>query len=238
MTPMRAASSTRLGPLVAGLAGLAWFWFELEPQRYGFEDTDNPAIGLKFIATHPQAWQLGGLALVIAAIALVVTVITTRDRLDAATGDQRSVGDRTLMVLGLFAAFLLLGQAITRLAGGPVAYVQGLDQQWGETAYLVTQFVGVQLFAVGGMAMLSLWIAGVAWLGARRGVVSRPVALLAIVPAVRLVAILQVIGFQPDGLWFVYMLALPGSFVWLLALAASEPRSSGAQQLSPAPAGL
>lgn len=229
-------ASVRLGPLVAGLAGLAWFWFELEPQRYGFEDTDNPATGLKFIAAHPHAWQLAGLALVVAAIALVATVVATRDRLEAAAAGERGVGDRTVAVLGVLAAFLLLGHGLTRLAGGPVAYVQGLDQHWGETAYLVTQFIGVQLFAVGGVAMLSVWIVSVAWLGARRGVISRAVALLAVLPALRLLSILQFAGFLPDGLWFLYMAGLPGAFVWLLALAGSGPRSEPVAQPAPAPA--
>ncbi|MES1239246.1 MAG: hypothetical protein ABUL57_00125, partial [Chloroflexota bacterium] len=128
---MALRSSARLAPLVAGLAGLAWFWFELAPQRAGFEDTDNPATGLRFLAAHPDAWRFAGIALAIAAIALAATVISVRERLDAAAPHEQGIGARLIPVLGMFAALLLLGQAITRLAGGPVVYVQGLDQRWG-----------------------------------------------------------------------------------------------------------
>jgi hypothetical protein len=213
--------AARLAPLVAGLAGLAWFWFELAPQRAGFEDTDNPATGLAFITAHPGAWVAAGLALAICSIALVATVITLRDRLEAVPRPDRSgVAIRTVSTLGLFAAFMLLGQAVTRLAGGPVAYVAGLDQAWGETAYLVTQFVGVQLFGVGGMALLAVWALGAAWLGVRRGVMPGPLAALALVPGFRLAAIVGLLGILPDGLWLLYMASIPGAFVWLVLLGA------------------
>jgi hypothetical protein len=239
---VRSSTAARLAPLVAGLAGLAWFWFELTPQQAGFEDTDNPATGLQFIAAFPGAWVSAGLALAIAAIALVATVVAVRDRLESAPEPNGiGVAVRTVSTLGLFAAFMLLGQAVTRLAGGPVAYVQGLDQEWGEAAYLVTQFVGIQLFGVGGMALFALWAVGVSWLGARRGVIPRPVAILALVPGFRLVAILALLGILPviDGLWLVYMASIPGAFLWLVLLGAwpaATPRS--AAQAAAAPAGL
>jgi hypothetical protein len=212
-------SAARLGPLVAGLAGFAWFWFELAPQRAGFEDTDNPATGLRFLAAHPGAWVAAGLALAIFGFALVATVHAIRDRLESASdtaGD--GVAIRTVSSVGLFAAFMLLAQAATRLAGGPVAYVQSLDQGWGETAYLVTQFVGAQLFGVGGLALLGLWALGIAWLGARRGVVAWPVAALALVPGFRVIAVLALLGLLPDGLWLLFMASIPGAFVWLVLL--------------------
>lgn len=213
--------AARLGPLVAGLAGLAWFWFELAPQRAGFEDTDNPATGLQFIAAFPGAWVAAGLALAVAALGLVATVIAVRDRLEAADAHRGSgVAVRTASVLGLFAALMLLGQASTRLAGGPVAYVAGLDQGWGETAYLVTQFVGIQLFGAGGLALLGGWILAVAWLGARRGVVPMPLAVLALLPGLRALSIPGVLDFLPQGLWLVFMAAIPASFAWLVALGA------------------
>lgn len=220
----------RLAPLVAGLAGLAWFWFELTPQRAGFEDTDNPATGLDFLAAFPGAWVSAGLALAIAAFALMATVIALRDRLESVPSPSGpSVAVRVVSTIGLFAAFMLLGQAVTRLAGGPVAYVAGLDQGWGETAYLVTQFVGIQLFGVGGMALLALWAVGVSWLGVRRGVMPRPVAILAVVPGFRLVAILALLGILPviDGLWLLYMASIPGAFMWLLLLGAWPRMTTG-----------
>jgi hypothetical protein len=217
---MRVSAPDRLAPLVAGLAGLAWFWFEVAPQRAGFEDTDNPATGLAFIAADKLAWPLGGLSLAILAFALIVLVIALRDRLEAAVPDDPGRAVRAVTVVGLLAATFLLGQAAVRLGGEPVRYVQSLSQAWGETAYLVTQFVGVQLFGVGGLALLSSWIVAVSWLSARRGVMPRPVAFLAVVPGFRLLAILGVLHILPDGLWLFFMASIPGTFLWLLLLGA------------------
>jgi hypothetical protein len=214
-------SADRGAPIVAGLAGLAWFWMELAPQRAGFEDTDNPATGLAFVAAHPDAWVQAGLALAIAAFALVASVLATRDRLEAAGSAQAgAVAVRAITIVGLFGAAMLLCMAAVRLAGGPLLYVQGLRQEWGEAAYLVTQFVGIQLFGVGGLAILSAWIAGVAWLGLRRGAVPRLVAILAVLPAVRLASVVGLIGLPIDGLWFVAIAAIPASFAWLVLLGA------------------
>lgn len=215
----RSWHAARIAPLVAGLTGLAWFWFELAPQRAGFEDTDNPALGLQFIAAFPGAWVSAGVALAISAIALVATVIAMRDRLEAARPGEAGVAVRTIAIIGLFAAFMLLGEAVTRLAGGPLLYVRSLDQGWGEAAYLVTQFVGAQLFGVAGVALLAGWITGITVLGLRRGVIPRALALLAVLPAVRLLAIP---GFPllPGGAWFVLIAAIPAAFLWLLVLGA------------------
>jgi hypothetical protein len=220
-------SGSRLAPIVAGAAGLLWFWTELAPIQAGFEDMDSPAVGLKFIAAHPGSWTQAGLVLAIAAIALVATVIGMRDRFEVgapgAPGEsgesgapERGVAVRTVSVIGLFAALFLLGHAATRLAAGPLTYVQGLDQAWGEAAYLVAQFVGVQLFGVAGAALLSIWIAGAAWLGARRGVLPQGLAVLAAVPSLRLLA-LPGLALLP---WFLLVLAIPSAFVWLILLGA------------------
>lgn len=216
--------TARLAPLIAGLSGLTWFWFELAPQRAGFEDTDNPAVGLRFIAGDPLAWPLGGLSLAIAAIAIVVTVISSRERLEPVVAQAPSRGGPgfaggALHAIGLIAATFLLGQAATRLAGGPVLYVQSLDQGWGETAYLVTQFVGVQLFAVGGLGLLAIWSLGVAWVGVRHRAIPRGVAILAVVPGFRLLGILGVLHIQPEGFWIFYMASIPGAFAWLIVVA-------------------
>jgi hypothetical protein len=215
---LRGWTAARIAPLVAGLSGLAWFWFELEPQRRGFEDTDNPAIGLQFIAAHPQAWPLAGLALAIAAFALVAAVISLRARLEASAPSDTGVTVRVVAVIGYFAALFLLGEAVLRFSGGPVRYVAGLDQGWGETAYLVTQFAGAQLFGVGGLTLLSIWAIGVSWLGVRRGVVSKAVAVLVVFPAIRVSVIPGLVSILPDGLWLIWALGIPATFVWLILL--------------------
>jgi hypothetical protein len=218
----RQASVERLAPAVAGLAGLAWFWLELAPQRTPYPDTDDPAMGLAFIAANPGAWPLAGLALGIAAIAIAVTVLGARLRLRASAdqslsgGGETGVAIDTMAFVGLISAAMLFGMAAVRMSGGPVRYVQGLDQAWGEAAYLVTQFVGVQALVTGGFVLLELWLVGLAWLGARRGVVPRAVAGLAVLPAFRLAGILGPFGIQVDGLWPLLMLAIPATFAWLV----------------------
>lgn len=238
----RLLAADRLAPIVAGVAGLAWFWAELTPQRTGLEDTDNPATGLAFLAAHPDAWRQAGLALVIAAIALMATVVVLRARLLSAasvagTGREGGprVGVETLAVVGFLAAAMLFGLGCVRLSGGPVLYVRGLDQAWGEMAYTVTQFVGTQLLLTGGLLALSIWIAGVAIAGVRRRAIPRLVAVLAIAPGIRLVALPGMPSFLPDDFWFVLVAAIPAAFMWLVVLGAWRP-APGADRLPAAAA--
>jgi hypothetical protein len=232
----RLLSADRAAPIVAGVAGLMWFWAELAPQRYGFEDTDNPATGLRFLAAHPEAWAQGGLALGVAAIALVATVIAIHDRLESsAPPNASSVGVRTVAVLGILAAAMLLGMAVVRLAGGPLLHVQGLGQDWGEGAYLVTQFVGIQLFAVGGLTLLSAWILGVGWIGGRRAAVPRLTAMLAVLPGIRVLGLPGTVGILPDALWIVLMASVPASFLWLVLLGARQASARGAERMARSP---
>ncbi len=222
---MRIVSGRRLAPVVAGFAGLGWFWAELAPQRLGFEDTDDPRVSLEFLAADETAWPMAGLFLATAAIALIPTVLAMRDRLTTATaslaaaGNPDTVAVRSLAVIGLLAAAMFFAMAVIRMAGGPVRYVQGLDQSWGETAYLVTQFVGVHLAAQAGGLMLAAWIAGTAWLGARRRVIPIALAMLGIVPALRLLVILGPFASGlGDGLWLFLLAGIPVAFVWLVLL--------------------
>jgi hypothetical protein len=231
----------RFAPILAGLAGLAWFWAELAPQRAGFPDTDDPAVGLQFITAHPQAWPLAGLALGVAAVALVATALVMRARIvDSADDDKpRGVTVDTVTAVGLFASAMLFGMAAVRMSGGPARYVQGLDQAWGEAAYLVTQFVGIQALVTGGFVLLELWLMGIAWLGARCGVIPRAVAVFAVLPAFRLVGVLGPFGIQADGLWPVVILAIPATFVWLMVLGATirpSPRMSTGDTIAPSSA--
>lgn len=242
-------TTERVAPIVAGVAGLAWFWAELAPQATANNDTDNPAQGLAFITANPTAWPLAGLALGISAVALVATVLAMRARLNAAPasaaragegrGDGSNVGVDTVAVVGLFAAAMLFGMAAVRMSGGPVRYVQGLDQAWGEAAYLVTQFVGIQALVTGGFVLLELWLIGVAWSGARRGVIPRAVAALAVIPAFRLVGVIGPFGIEFEGAWPLLILAMPATFVWLVVTGITNraPRSiTAGDTLAPKPA--
>jgi hypothetical protein len=218
--------AARLGPTVAGLAGLGWFVADLAAQGSGFADTDDPSVGLLFVTAHPTDWAIAGSLMILAAVALIVSVLAIGDRLGAgATGDaapHSNVGPRTATVLGLMAAAFLFGHGVVRMGSGPLLYVNGLDSTWGETAYLVTQFVGVHLFGQGGILLLSGWIVATAWLGVRRRVLPAPIALLALIPGIRILALLGPWSLLPEGLWIFFMAAIPAAFAWLVLVGVSS----------------
>jgi hypothetical protein len=239
--------AARLAPIVAGLAGIGWFTAELAPQGAGFGDTDDPSVGLAFVAAQPTAWAFAGVFLIVASLALIVTVIALGDRIRAAAQDSNDAPDvavRTATVLGLLAAAFLFGHGVVRMATGPLLYVDGLDSDWGEAAYLVTQFVGVHVLAQGGVLSLTTWIVAVAWLGVRRGVLPVPLGLVAPLPGIRLLAFLSPWSLLPDGLWMFCMAAIPAAFAWLVLLGVSSVdtrasrsmRSAGARNASEATA--
>ena len=215
----------RLGPIIAGLAGLGWFFAELSPQGYGFADTDDPSVGLGFVAAHPTAWALTGDLFMLMSLALIVTVIATRNRLTAGSGPGVARSDVALdavTVVGLLSAAFLFGHGVVRQAGGPMLYVESLDVAWGEAAYLVTQFAGIHLFAGGGITLLSIWIVGAAWLGVRRGAIPAPVAMLALLPGMRLLSLLGPWSLMPEGLWIFFFASIPAASLWLVLLGVSS----------------
>jgi hypothetical protein len=106
----RAFSVERVAPILAGIAGLGWFWMELAPQWTGFEDTDDPAISLQFLGMHPDAWTRAGLLLGIAALFLIATVLARhRDLAAPAGGPTPSIAPAFVPVIALVGAVLFLG---------------------------------------------------------------------------------------------------------------------------------
>jgi hypothetical protein len=218
MTSTAMPKVARVAPIVAGLAGAVAFWAELAPQRAGFADTDHPGQGLDFIAAQPAAWAVVGVAFMVFSIALIATVLSVRARLIAVAHGASPVEVDALAVIGLFAALMAFGFGVLRMGAGPIQYIQGLDQSWGEAAYLVTQIAGVQLLEPGSFLALTLWIVGVAWIGVRRGVVPRIVAVLALLPAFRLLGLLGPFGYGIEELWIFSIVAIPAAYVWLALL--------------------
>jgi hypothetical protein len=218
---VRMPRAARAAPLVAGLAGLGWFWAAQASVRAGYPDTDDPSVGLAFVLAHPEAWYVEAAFLFVLAVGLIATVLSTQDRMAASEATPAPIAMRTVTAIGVIAAAMFLGTAIIRMSAGPLAYVGGLNRQWGETAYLVTQFVGPQLLEIGGVTMLAAWIAGTAWTGGRRRVVPKPLALLAILPAYRLAGLPGLVDLLP-GAWILWVLAIPTAFLWLLLLGASD----------------
>lgn len=75
-------SSSRLGALsaiAAGVAGMAWFVFELAPVNMGFDDTDDPSVSLRYLHLHADLYAQAGVALILMGVALAVAVFAVSD---------------------------------------------------------------------------------------------------------------------------------------------------------------
>ncbi len=91
---------TRAPPHAVALAGIAWFALESTPPRLGFEDTDNPAVMVRFIRAYPEVFVQAGMALILMAISLTVAVLAVAEVIGPRSG---AVGLRSTSALGLFA---------------------------------------------------------------------------------------------------------------------------------------
>jgi hypothetical protein len=210
-----------IGPLAlvaAGLAGIAWFWLELAPPRLGFDDTDSPEVSLRFLHAHPDVYGQAGVALFALALALVVASFAVADALAERSGPLAS---RFLTVVGLVAAACFFLHGVLRFSAEPILYIDGLDHDWGRAAYLAVQMVGMHGFAQAGTFALCGWVVAVSAVGVRGAVVPAALALLAAVPAFRLVGLIAAPFTElPDGAWMVAIAAIPGVMVWCLLLGA------------------
>jgi len=160
---------------------------------------------------------------------------------DALAGRVSSLVLRTTTAGGLFAAACLFLFGVMRFGVLPLLYIDELDADWGEAAYLVSQVGGVHGVAQGAIFTTSLWIVAVAALGWRAHVLPRWLGVLALVPAIRLVAVLGPFNLVPEGTWFLFMLSIPGSFIWFALLGATmlrrpaAPASAGASTPTSSP---
>lgn len=68
-----------LAIIVFALAGIAWFALELAPVRLGFEDTDDPAVSLRFLREHQDIYIQAGIVLILMAISLTVATFAVWD---------------------------------------------------------------------------------------------------------------------------------------------------------------
>lgn len=201
--------------IVFGVAGIALMALQLGAQSLGFEDTDDPSVSLAYLRDHADNYVLQGLALFVMAIALAIAVLFVSELLAGRVG---ALSLRTLTAFGLFAAacFFLFG--VMRYSVYPLLYVDGLDTGWGETAYLVSQMAGIHGFAQAAIVASCGWAVGIGILGQRARAVPRWLAVLVVIPLVRIVAVLGPLGLLPDGLWIVFMLSIPGTFAWFALL--------------------
>jgi len=237
----------RLHPRVAGVstivfavAGLAWFVLETTPPRLGFEDTDNPALMVQFVREHPDIPIFTGLVLLAMALSLLLAVLAVAD-VDGSRSDRLAIG--SVATLGLFAAaFYLVAGAFRIGASGPLLHFAGLDETWGNAAYVVAQAAG-QALLISGIVALCLWAVGLSLIGARARDLPMWLCALGAFPAIRLLTgILGPLGLLPSGelFWLVSMVSIPGTLIWCLALGFVLVRgtpATAAARLDPATGG-
>ena len=216
-TSTRAAG---LAMLVFGVAGIAWFALAATPPSLGYEDTDDPALMLRFARTFPTVFVQEGMALLTMSISLTVATISTAEVLGRRID---RVALRSITAFGLFgaAAFFVAG-ALRVNASGPAIHIAGLDESWGQAAFVAIQ-VGGQALLISGLFMVGLWSVGVSILGYRANALPTWLCALGALPAVRLVmGLLGPLGLLPaiGLLWPLWMAAILGTMLWYLLLGA------------------
>lgn len=235
------AAAGGLGAIVFGVGGLASTALQLAQQTLGFADTDSPAVTLAYLRDHPDNYVQQGLVLFVMAIALTIVVFVAWDTLSGRSG---SLGLRTVSAFGLFAAACLFLFGVLRYGVRPLLHIDSLELSWGEAAYLVQQIAGVHGVAAGAIVAACGWAVGTAVLGYRSRALPRWLALLAIIPAFRLLTFFGPLlppELPLDALWIVLMLSIPGTMAWFVALGAvllrRGLRAEGGQAAVPVGAG-
>jgi hypothetical protein len=224
-----------LALVAAGLAGIAWFWLELSPPRLGFDDTDSPEVSLRFLHAHPEIYGQAGVALLVLAVSLLIASFAVGDALAERSGP---VAVRSLTAFGLVAAACFFLHGVLRFSAEPVLYIDDLDHDWGQAAYLVLQMAGMHGFAQAGIFALCAWVVAAGVVGWRASVVPTWLALLAAVPAFRIAGLVAgPFTTLPDATWIVAIAAIPGVMAWCLllgvfllrrSLAEAAPRAAAA----------
>jgi hypothetical protein len=214
----RTSTAGAIAGLVVAVTGFAWFALETAAPRLGFDDTDDPAVSLRFLREHAEIHAQAGVILLAMAVALVVLTIAVSEVL-APRGV--AVARRSATAIGLFSAAYLFMHGVIRLSVRPLLYIDGLDQGWGEAAYLVQQIVGIHGFAQGAITALCLWVVGTSLIGWRTKTLPLALCVLGLIPAFRLIGVVGPLGILPDdlgGLWIAFMVTIPATFLWCAIL--------------------
>jgi Domain of unknown function (DUF4386) len=207
-----------IATVLMAVAGIVFFALEMTPQRLGFQDTDDPALMVRFIREHPEVFAQSGVILVMMAIFVTVAVLAVAEALGP-TGGGLTL--RITSAFGLFSsAFFLFGGGIRVGSSAPLLHMARLAAATGEAAYVAAQVVSQAIFN-GGLVALSLWAVGISVVGYRSRVL--PVALCALgaLPGFRLVSsLLGPVGLLPEVevLWLIAMVSILGTFLWFLLL--------------------
>ena len=181
--------------------------FVLASPLVGLEDGDNPLVSLAFLRQDANLYFLSGLASVLAAFLLVISVLALYDLMLQSPG---SLLGRTTSTFGLFTSAFLFGHGILKInAPGTLLYMESLDPAWGQAAYLAVQMVGTQGLAAAGIFGFSIWAVGLSVAGRRQGALPPGLAMSGIVPTLPwLMGLLGRAGLLPDSLWLLYIFSI------------------------------
>lgn len=208
--------------LVAGVSIVAFailalisFLLESVPAQLGFEG-DDPASMVRFVRENPDVFPRAGAVLILMSITLTIGTLAA---LEALSGRANGLALRIVTAFGSFAAVLFLVHGAMRIASsGPVLFIAGMREEFGEGAYLAVQMAGVHGVGVAGILALSLWATGLSLIGVRSRAIPLALALLGILPALRLASVLGPLGLLPDSeiIWLISLAAIFGLVLWTL----------------------
>lgn len=206
-----------ISTVVSALLGLTWLWLYALQPLLGFEDTDDPALGVAFVSAHPQVFAQTGQVLVLMSLALTISVLSVAE-LHFLGLPRWPVAATTAAGMVAAGCFLVFG-AMRVGASGPLLHIAGLRQEWGETVYLVVQIAGVQGLLPAGLLALALWAVGCSLLGLARRTLPVTICVLGLFPALHVVGrLVGATGVLPDGAWFLLAASIPATMLWCLAL--------------------
>lgn len=215
--------------IVFALAFVATFALEARRVPLGFDDGDNPEQSVAFIKKHARIYEASGILQIFMTVALTVGTLAVAETLGQPTP---SLAVKSITVFGVFAAAsYFLNGALRLAAARPLLYIDSLRHDWGLTAYLIVQMVGIQGFLAAGLVNFSIWAIGVSFVNARSHVFPRALSVLGVFPAFHVFVALfgPFLGSASDSLFPFYVLSIFGTVLWCFVLGILLVRRKSAQ---------
>ena len=205
--------------------------FALESWRVplGFDDGDNPEQSVTFIREHAGIYEASGITQIFMAVALTVGALAVAETMGQPTP---SLAVKSVAAFALFAAaFYFVNGALRLAAARPLLYFDSLRHDWGLTAYLIVQMVGVQGFVQAAISNFSFWAIGISLSNARSHLFPRAVSLMGVFPAFHLLFGLfgPIFGNAIEGLYLLYVSSIFGAVLWCFILGIVLVRRKTAQ---------
>ena len=200
------------------LAFIGVFALEASRVQLGFDDGDNPEQSVAFLREYGLIYEVSGTLQIMMSAALVISVLIVANTFSQQAHD---LPVNIPSVFGIFAAAAYFLNGALRLAAArPLLYIDSLNHDWGITAYLIVQMVGIQGFAQAAIVNLGFWAVGLSLISIRRRFLPKAVPILAVFPAFHLFAaiLLPFLGDPPSALFLLYVFSIFGTVAWCLAL--------------------